>query len=204
MKATHLGRLAALLAVEPEALPAGVRALGEADLLALTDHVSDALHRRDRPRLEPIVNLVDRLPPPLVAKVAQERMAPRFVARLAGHLPPDAGAAVITRLEPAYLADVAEWAELPRCAALLAQIPPALVARAAAEFAVSQRWSAMARIAEHLPDASLAVALEALSDDAIASTIAHGRPQAGPRALGLLAPERQDGVAARIERASAA
>lgn len=198
MSAAHLGRLAAVLAVEPSSLPARVRALDEVELAELTDHVSDALHRRDRPRLEPIVNLVDRLPAPLVAKVAQERFTPRFVARLAAHLPPTAGSAVIARLDPVYVADVAAWAELPRCAPLVAQIPPALVAGAAAHLATGDRWTPMARIAEHLPDASLAAAFEAISDDAIAATVAHGRPESGERALGIIAPDRRVGLEERL------
>ena len=188
--------LAQTLGVEPDDLPAGVRDLPEDELRTLADAIADELHAFDAPRLRPLVTLVDRLPTDLVVRIVEQRLGPRFAARLAEHLPPAVGEALIARLPPAYLAAVAVHLELPRCGPLLTSLPPERIAAAAAVLADEQRFDTAAAVAEHLHDAALEASLAAADDASVLATVAHADAALAARMLEHLGPERRDRLGA--------
>lgn len=163
-------RLAALLSVEPQRL-AGLEALSASHVTALRGQVSDVLHAEDAVRLGPIVGLIAHVPAGLAAGVVEHGLSPRAVARLAAHLDEGAAADIVERLSADYMAEVAFWLEHDRCGALLAGIPPPLIAQIALRLAADERWATMAGVAEQLPDASLEAAAEVLDEGAISAMI---------------------------------
>ena len=185
-----LDRLGRLLGVAPDRL-AGLGALSVRDLDALTCQVSDALYAEDAERLRPLLALIDRIPAPLAAGMAEHALPPRLIARLAPHLGDRIAAGVIDRLSPGCLAEVAAWLEHGRCAGLLARIEPGQIAEAARCLANRGRWDTMGAIASELPDRSLAAALAALDDAAIARTMAAGDPAMVRRVLSTLDGRRR-------------
>ncbi len=185
-----LERLGRVLSVAPGRL-AGLGALSARDLDALTCQVSDALYAEDAERLRPLLALIDRIPAPLAAGMAEHALPPRLIARLAPHLGDRIAAGVIDRLSPACLAEVAAWLEHGRGAGLLARIEPGQIAGAARCLAHDGRWDTMAAIASELPDRSLAAALAALNDGEVGSTLAVGNPATVSRVLSTLDGRRR-------------
>jgi hypothetical protein len=185
-----LDRLGRVLSVAPDRL-AGLGALSAHDLDALTFQVSDALYAEDAERLLPLLALIDRIPAPLAASMAEHALPPRLIARLAPHLDDRIAAGVIERLSPGCLAEVAAWLEHGRCAGLLARIEPWQIAEAARYLAQDGRWETMAAIASELPDRSLAAALAALDDSEVRRTLAAGDPATVRRVLAGLEGRRR-------------
>ena len=85
----ELGRLAALLSVEPQRL-VGVEALSPSHVAALRGQVSDVLHAEDSVRLGGIVGLIGHVPAGLAAGVVEHALG-----ELTSHLE-----ATVSHLEP--------------------------------------------------------------------------------------------------------
>ena len=194
MIAQPIDRLARALSVNVEQLPVRVRALPTKQLLQLVDDTIDELHRRDAPKLRPLVAFVDHLPAGTIAAVAERQLPPRLAARLAGHLPAANGQALVLRLAPAYLAATAVHLELPRCGPLLASLPPQRIAAAAAaaELIRGDHFATTAAVAAHLTDPALAASIAALDDGAVRATAAHSDLALLDRICQLLATDRRE------------
>lgn len=188
-------RLAALLGVEAEELAQAAKLSGK-QAAALADRVAAELAEREARDLSIALALLGRAPPGLIAHLAERRLSPRFVARVAPHLDPRTTGEFAERLSDDYLAQVARWLDHERATELLASIPADRIALVARALARDGQSVTMAAVARQLPDASLSAALEALEADEVGAVLAHADKPLRSRVSDRLPKQRRGRVAA--------
>jgi hypothetical protein len=186
-------KLARALGAEPERF-AYLERLEPDDLRVLRDRVIDLMHDGDR-RLNRIA-LAARIPPvPLTAWIAQHVFGALLCARIAGLL--DTGRAVdlAKRMPSDFLADLAMALDPRRASAIIASLPPSLIAGVAAELTARDEHIAMGRFVGHMTDDGIRAAFEVIDDASLLriSYFVEAKDQLD-HVVGLLANERVRGA----------
>lgn len=166
-------RLARLLGADPAELAPVLAALDPAQVALREEHVADAWEARDAKLAPKLLGLLNVLPDGLVAKVAQKRMPPRFIARLASHIAPEGAGGLVGRLEPGYLAQVARWANHPRCRPVLRAIPRDALVEVAGVLERDGDWDTLAATGAELDDDALAATLTVLDPAGVRADLEH-------------------------------
>lgn len=96
------------------------------------------------------------LPDAVSAKVAQKRMPPRFVARIAPHLSEGSFVSLVGRLKPEFLAEVSIWLDHPRCREVLRAIPREHFLPAAMILEKRGDWDTLAAVGRELDEEAFA------------------------------------------------
>lgn len=173
-------RIARLTSLD-QPLRGKLEALPDRELEVLGEQIADELHREDARRMGQLLAVLKRMPTGLAARIAQGTLSARFIARIAEHIKAERAAELIDDLSDECLTGVAVWLDLPRCAPLLGEIPPATIGRLAKRLAAEGEWRTMAGVAVQLPPRSLVAALDALSEAELETTLAELDPATGRR-----------------------
>ena len=171
-----LDRFARLLNTDRDELATLLKDVPEEQREALAEHVADAWESRDEKTLKAVLSLLGVLPDVVSAKVAQKRMPPRFVARIAPHLSEGSFVSLVGRLKPEFLAEVSVWLDQPRCREVLRAIPKEHFLPAAMILEERGDWDTLAAVGRELDDETLAACVAAFDRDALLEDIAEREP----------------------------
>ncbi len=187
-------KLAQLLGRDPDSF-SYLEALPADDVRRLRDQVTEVLFSANEKTFARLAVASKLLPSGLNASIAQRAFGPVLAARITGQLEPSRAVEVAERLPPAFLADVAIELDPRRASDVIAQIPPAQVAAVTRELVNREEYVTMGRFVGHLPDESIAAALEVTDDEALLRTgfVLEQKPRL-QRVAELLGPERLDGM----------
>lgn len=159
-------RLARLLDADPERL-SGLEAAGPEALRRLRDQISDALFASGMAGLERAAALGGLLPAPLVSQLAQRALGPQLAARTAALLDADRAIDLAGHLPLAFLAELAVSIDPRRLREVIASLPVERLIEVGDELTRREEWVVMGSVVDHLPDATLEAALDALDDEAV-------------------------------------
>ncbi len=176
-----LDRLARLLNADRTALGQLLGGVTEEQRVALAEHVADAWEARDDRTLKAVLSLLGVLPDAVSAKVAQKRMPPRFVARIAPHLSEGSFVSLVGRLKPEFLAEVSVWLDHPRCREVLRAIPQDHFLPAALILEERGDWDTLAAVGRELDDATFAACVAAFDREALLADMEDREPSYAAR-----------------------
>ncbi len=187
-------KLARLLHRHPDSL-SYLEALPADDLRRLREQVTDVLFSANARTFARLAAASRLLPAGLNATIAQRAFGPVLAARITGRLEPSRAVEVAERLPPSFLADVAIELDPRRASDVVAKIPPRHVAAITRELVKRNEYVTMGRFVGHLPDASIAAAVEATDDPALLRTgFVLEEKSRLEQVAEQLGPERLDGV----------
>lgn len=162
-----LDRLARLLNTDRGELADLLDGVTEEQRTALAEHVAAAWETRDEKTLKAVLSLLGVLPDAVSAKVAQKRMPPRFVARIAPHLSEGSFVSLVGRLMPEFLAEVSVWLDHPRCREVLRAIPKEHFLLAAVILEGRGDWDTLAAVGRELDEQTFAASVAAFDREAL-------------------------------------
>jgi hypothetical protein len=113
------------------------------DLRELRTRIGDYLFEADKHHFGKVAAVSRLVPNAVAAKVTEFALPPLIAARTAELLEPAKAADMVGRLSDRYLADVSAAMDPTRCPEVIAQIPPASVAKVGAELARRKEWVVM-------------------------------------------------------------
>lgn len=187
-------KLARLLSADAEDL-AFLEELPPAELRAFREHATDRLFDAGGRTLGRVASAARLLPSGLVATIAERAFGPLLCARAAGAVDTAKALDVARRLPAPFLADVTVELDPRRVAAIIAEVPEALVVPVAAELGRREEHVTMGRFLAFVPDHAIAAAMGALDDEAMLRTaFVLEHKDRLDHAIGLLPPERLPGI----------
>lgn len=181
-----LNRLARLLNTDRDELAALLDGVPQEQREALAEHVADSWESRDEKTLKAVLSLLGVLPDVVSAKVAQKRMPPRFVARIAPHLSEGSFVSLVGRLKPEFLAEVSAWLDQPRCREVLRAIPQEHFLPAAKILEERGDWDTLAAVARELDDGTFAASVAVFDRDALLEDMEQREPAYAERVRAAL------------------
>lgn len=181
-----LGRLARLLNTEQDEVTTLLGDVSQAQREALAEHVAASWESRDEKTLKAVLSLLGVLPDVVSAKVAQKRMPPRFVARIAPHLSEGSFASLVGRLKPEFLAEVSVWLDQPRCREVLRAIPQEHFLPAAMILEARGDWDTLAAVGRELDDATFAASVAVFDRDELLEDMEQREPAYAARVRAAL------------------
>ena len=186
-------KIARLLDLEEE----DVAYLGGVPSADLSDFRAKATDRlfESAPGLARAAAVARLIPSRLVATIAQRAFGPMLCARAAGGADPGKAVDVARHLPADFLADVAIHLDPRRVATIIAGVPTELVAPVAREQEQRHEYVTMGRFLAFVPDAAIATAMGALTDETMLRTaFVLEHKDRLDHAIGVLPPERLPGV----------
>jgi hypothetical protein len=160
----EIRKLAHQLGVDPSRLQF-LSDVPQADLRELRGLVGEYLFQADRHHFDKVVAVSKIVPTALAAKVTEHALPPLIAARTAELLEPTKAVDMVGRLSDRYLADVSAAMDPARAPEVIANIPPAQVAKVGAELARRGEWVVMGGFVSLVSDAALRSAVENLSGE---------------------------------------
>ena len=155
-------KIARLLAAPPERL-SYLEKLAPAELRALRDRATDRFYDGDS-RFGRIAYAA-RLPPlGMTAFIAQRAFGPLLCARIAGRLETRHAVGLADRMPSEFLAELAIALDPRRVSAIVAGLPPLLIAEVAAELTRAGEYVTMGRFVGHMTDEAIVEALRVIDD----------------------------------------
>ncbi|HEX6390122.1 MAG TPA: hypothetical protein VFZ89_11755, partial [Solirubrobacteraceae bacterium] len=164
----------------------------------LREQVTDRLFDADADASRRVGAAARLVPSGVAATIAQRAFGPLLCARVAGAV--DAGKAIdiAKRLPAGFLADVTVELDPRRVAAIIAEVPEALVVPVAEELGRRGEHVTMGRFLAYVPDHGITGAIGVLSDEAMLHTaFVLEHKERLDHAVGLLPPERLPGILRR-------
>jgi len=137
------------------------------DLRALRGVIGAALHDQDRALFGKLVAATKLLPTAIVAVIAEKVMGPMLCARVAGLLEPKQVVEVAKRLSTPFLTEVCLQLDPRSAAAVLRQVPLAVVTAVSAELLRRHEYLTMARFVEVITDEAVQAVAKSMPDAAV-------------------------------------
>lgn len=136
---------------QPEERFAFLHDVPPADIRALRDQMTEALHGAHQPVLRKLVSASGLIPVPVLATLAQKAFGPLLSARLAGMLDGDRGVAIAQKLPAPFLADVAAELDPRRAVHIISALPAATVTDVSRELRRREDWITLGRFVGGVP-----------------------------------------------------
>ncbi|MBB3053352.1 hypothetical protein FHS23_004401 [Prauserella isguenensis] len=128
-----------------------LRDVPAADIRALRDQATEALHGAHQPVLRKLVAASGIIPVPVLVTLAQKAFGPLLSARLAGLIDGDRGVAIALKLPAPFLADVAAELDPRRAVHILSELPTATVTDVSRELRRREDWITLGRFVGGVP-----------------------------------------------------
>ncbi|MEV6280063.1 hypothetical protein [Nocardia sp. NPDC051832] len=157
-------KLARLLDVSDPARLEFLSGLSPAAIRAFRERATDLLFDRDAQRLQRVAAASKLVPTAISAKAAERAFGPVLCAAVAGSVEPAQAISIAKALPAQFLAETAVQLDPRRTAAVIAEVPPRLVAAVAKELFACGDHVTMGRFVGVVPEASMRAALPEASD----------------------------------------
>ncbi|HVS29696.1 MAG TPA: hypothetical protein VHE14_09095 [Solirubrobacteraceae bacterium] len=187
-------KLARLLSVDETELEF-LDGLPSAELRAFREQATNRLFDAGAQMLGRVGSAARLLPSALIATIAQRSFGPLLCARAAGTVDTAKSLDVAKRLPAPFLADVTVFLDPRRVAAIIAEVPAALVVPVARELGARGEHVTMGRFLAYVPDHAIVAAIGALEDETMLRTaFVLEHKDRLDHAVGLLPPDRMPGI----------
>ncbi|MEV0248302.1 hypothetical protein AB0H76_17025 [Nocardia sp. NPDC050712] len=157
-------KLARLLDISDPARLDFLSGLSPEAIRAFRERATDLLFDRDARRMQGVAAAAELVPTAISAKAAERAFGPVLCAAVAGSVKPAQAVAIAKALPAKFLAETAVRLDPRRTAAVIAEVPPRLVAQVAKELFARGDHVTMGRFVGVVPEPSMRAALPEASD----------------------------------------
>lgn len=162
----EIGKLAAVLGVEPESLAELGSSAGADELHRLRRRINKTIFDEKRDRFIRLERVTRLLPASYVARLATEAFGPLLSARVVAEMNPLRARNIARHVSAAFVADVAPHIDPEKVQELIPQLPTELVKDTALLLVEREDYVTMGRFGDALSAQQLRAVVSAIDDDA--------------------------------------